>query len=149
MKVALFEETGGARHISLKTFDSKSHINACYSSLSSIEPNGCNADSVHIRVAAKELGNRRERRKVLFILSDGLPSAYGSKQNGIDEVRAAVDDATRKGIIVIPILFGDEEFRKGNLADFQKMYPKNIISCDPKDISNRLPQLFRRIIVQS
>lgn len=149
MKVALFEETGGARHISLKTFDSKSHINACYSSLSSIEPGGCNADSVHIRVAAKELANRRERRKVLFILSDGLPSAYGSKQNGIDEVRAAVDDATRKGIIVIPILFGDEEFRKGNLADFQKMYPKNIISCDPKDISNRLPQLFRRIIVQS
>jgi len=149
MKVALFEQSGSVRHISLKTFDSKSHVNACYSSLSSIQPSGCNEDSVHIRVATKELVNRRERRKVLFILSDGLPSAYGSKQNGIDEVRAAVDDATRKGVVVIPILFGEEEFRKQNLADFRKMYPKNIISCDPKDISNRLPQLFRKIIVQS
>ena len=149
MKVALFEQSGKARHISLKSFDSKSHINACYSSLSTISPSGCNADSVHIRVAAKELSNRRERKKILFILSDGLPSAYGSKQNGIAEVRAAVDDATRKGIIVIPIIFGAEEFRKNKLGDFQQMYPKNIISCDPKDISMRLPYLFQRIIVQS
>ena len=89
MKVALFEQSGKARHISLKSFDSKSHINACYSSLSTISPSGCNADSVHIRVAAKELSNRRERKKILFILSDGLPSAYGSKHNGIAEVRQA------------------------------------------------------------
>ena len=149
MKIALFEQSGEARHISLKSFDSKSHVNACYGSLSTIEPTGCNADSVHIRVAAKELSGRCERRKVLFVLSDGLPSAYGSRESGINEVRAAVNDTTRKGIIVIPILFGEETFRTQNLKDFQIMYPKNIISCAPQDISNRLPNLFQRIIMRS
>lgn len=149
VKVSLFECSGNTRHISLKTFDSKSKINACYASLSVIQPSGYNADSVHIRVAAKELLNRPERKKFLFVLSDGMPSAYGSKESGEQEVHNAVEDARRKGVVVIPIMFGSDSFRQSYAASFEKMYSKNLLSCDPREIGRRLPELFKRLIIMS
>lgn len=149
VKVSLFECSGNTRHISLKAFDSKSKTNACYASLSVIKPGGYNADSVHIRVATKELLNRPERKKFLFMLSDGMPSAYGCKESGEEEVRRAVEDARRKGIVVIPIMFGSEMFRKSYAEAFEKMYSKNLLSCDPREIGRKLPDLFKRLIIMS
>lgn len=146
LKIALFTALGGSRHISLKTFDSRAKTNACYASLKAIQPTGGNADSVHIRVAAKELQNRKERKKFLFVLSDGMPSAYAGRMQGEEEVRKAVEDARKNGVMVIPIMFGSDEFRSQYHKAFEKMYSKNIVSCDPNEISKRLPNLFRQLI---
>ncbi len=148
VKVSLFESYGNTRHISLKTFDSKQKVNACYSSLQVIRPGGYNADSVHIRVAAQELINRPERKKFLFVLSDGMPSAFGNRERGEREVRKAVDDARRKGVVVIPIMFGSEGFRQSYRKNFAEMYAKDILSCSPNEISSKLPDLFRRFIMR-
>lgn len=149
LKIALFTAHGGSRHISLKTFDSRAKTNACYASLRVIQPTGGNADSVHIRVAAKELQNRKERKKFLFVLSDGMPSAYAGRMQGEEEVRSAVEDARKNGVMVIPIMFGSDEFRSQYQTAFEKMYSKSIVSCDPNEISRRLPNLFRQLITMN
>lgn len=146
MKIALFnQEAGRANHTCLKPFETGTNRHACCNSIGEISPRGCNADSVNIRTAAEELAKRRERRKVLLILSDGTPSAYGSEQSGVSEVKQAVDGARKKGILVIPIMFGSESFRKELFGRYREMYTRDIVSCGPKEISRQLPALFRKL----
>ena len=51
---------------------------------------------------------RPERKKLLIVLSDGLPSNYNGSPTGKDDVRSAVDIAIRSGISVISIYFGGD-----------------------------------------
>lgn len=122
---------------------------ACCASFSVIQSDGYSADSVHIRVAAKELLNRPERKKFLFVLSDGMPSAYGSEGSGEQEVHNVVEDARRKSIVVIPTMFGSDSFRQSCAASFGKMYSKNLLSCALYENGKKLPGLFRRLIIMS
>lgn len=52
-----------------------------------------NKDGYSIRAAALDLAKRTERRKILMVLSDGLPSGYFSEAEAIDDVRTAVQAA--------------------------------------------------------
>ena len=146
-KIALFnQDCSSVNHTVIKEFDENKGVNRSLNSLSAIGPGGCNMDSVNIRIAASELSHRPERKKVLITLSDGLPSAYGSRPEAFAEVRQAVSEARRKGCIVIPIMFGDEGFLNSSIKSYELMYEKNIIACEPKEITNRLCTLFRQII---
>jgi len=147
-KIALFNQPSNVSHQVIKDFDENPKRNLTWNSLRTISPDGCNADSVNIRIATEELSKRREVRKVLFVLSDGLPNAYGSKENACWEVQQAVKDARNAGIIVVPIMFGDEEFRENSLKSYQQMYEKNIISCDPQAITATLARAFRLILAR-
>lgn len=145
-KIALFHCCGRSVHTSLKSFDSKEKQNVCYSSISEIGPTGCNEDSVHINYAVAELKKRPEKRKILLVLSDGTPSAYGSRESGWVEVKRAVDKARKAGIEVIAIMFGDEGFFEYEANNYKQMYSKNIIACDPRDITKRLPEVLKTVI---
>lgn len=146
-KIALFnQDCSRVNHYVIKGFDERKSGNRSWNSLLSRGPGGGNADSVNIRIAAMELSRRPEKKKVLFVLSDGLPSAYGSRSEAYSEVRQAVLSARRKGIIVIPIMFGDMEFLTSSQKTYELMYEKHIISCVPKEITPRLCTLFRQVI---
>lgn len=148
-KVVLFDQSRGVvNHQIIRTFDEKSKKIRSWNSLTSVPTGGCNADSVHIRIAAEELRRRPEQKKVLFILSDGMPSAYGSRQQAEDEVNAAVMDARRKGIIIIPIMFGTQNFLNTTRATYMKMYVKDVIACVPQKITAELIRLFRLLIAR-
>lgn len=148
-KVALFDQSRGCvNHQIIRTFDEKSKKIRSWNSLTSVPTGGCNADSVHIRIATEELRKRPEQKKVLFVLSDGMPSAYGSRQMAEDEVNAAVVDARRKGIIVIPIMFGTQSFLNSARTGYMKMYVKDVIACVPQEITANLIQLFRLLIAR-
>jgi len=146
-KIALFnQDRSCVNHTVIKEFDEKKGGNHSWNSLSVIGPGGCNADSVNIRISALELSRRPERKKVLLVLSDGTPSAYGSRSEALAEVRQAVLDSRRKGIVVIPIMFGEEDFLNASQKAYETMYEKNIIACDPAKITDRLCALFRQVI---
>ena len=146
-KIALFnQDCSRVNHYVIKGFDERKSGNRSWNSLLSRGPGGGNADSVNIRIAAMELSRRPEKKKVLFVLSDGLPSAYGSRSEAYSEVRQAVLSARRKGVIVIPIMFGDMEFLTSSQKTYELMYEKHIISCVPKEITPRLCTLFRQVI---
>ena len=111
-------------------------------------PGGCNMDGYSIRVAVTQLLSRREKKKVLILLSDGLPSAYNSEAAGIEDVRDAVRDAKSKGVIVIPIMFGDQSFVSSEINKYRKMYGGEVIACSPNRIEDEFCKLFKKLITQ-
>lgn len=101
-----------------------------------------NCDSYAIHVATKELSKRSEKTKILFVLSDGYPTV-SIEQDAIIDSKNAVIEARKKGIIVIPIVFGVDSCDRNN---FETIYEKNIVMCQPVDIEKNLSKLLEKII---
>lgn len=109
-------------------------------------PNSANADALSIAIAAGELSKRKEQKKILFVLSDGLP-AYGSQHSPLeDQVNMAVKEARGNGILVIPIRFGTENFLNESAEIYKKMYERDIISCAPAEIPKELVKILKQVI---
>lgn len=143
IKIALFAQRGSCvQHTILRDFDDRAKVSWSWNSITEHGPGGCNEDSIHIRIATTELLRRPERKKVLLVLSDGKPSAYASHASAETEVREAVREARRKGIVVIPIMYGDMEFLSNNRTAYERMYERSIVACQPKDIITKLAQLL-------
>lgn len=121
--------------------------NYSYSFHRSRRATGGNKDGYSIRVATAELLRRPEKDRILIILSDGLPSDYdeGYKEGMVD-VKQAVKEARKKGIHVVSLIFGTEDFRDYNIDKYKFMYDKNIISCQPEQITNKLVKMLKKII---
>ena len=127
------------RHQVLKNWSEKVSSNGSYNFLTHCYANGGNKDGYSIRVATEELLHRPERKKILIVLSDGLPSAY-EKNDGEKDVNDAVRKARKAGISVISIFFGDDSER----STFVKMYEKNCIITEPEGIDAELVRLMKR-----
>ena len=67
------------------------------------------------------------------------------KRQGLNDVREAVREARRKGVIVIPIMFGRASDREQMKDNFSYMYGQ-FISCDPIDITDEFTKLFTKLI---
>lgn len=104
--------------------------------------NNANCDGYAIKVATGELSKRSEKVKILFVLSDGYPTVT-YKTDPILDSKEAVIDAKKKGIIVIPIVFGVDSCNREN---FETIYEKNIIMCEPVDIEKHLSKLLEKVI---
>jgi len=89
-------------YIVFKEFDER--LNVCRSRFSFIDGYMDNADGEAILSAAKRLIVRQEKRKVLIVLSDGAPLAYGC-DSGIlaNHLAESVETITKSGIEVISI----------------------------------------------
>lgn len=150
LKISLFDVSlGKIRHATLKQFDEKTNGTRLYNSINHVGIGCGNKDGYSIRVATKELAARRESMKVLLILSDGLPSDYnGGARAGIEDVKKAVKEARQKGILVIPMMFGDAKFRAQSSGDFSYMY-ESFISCNPADVCDEFYKLFATLVKKS
>lgn len=147
IKISLFDVSGGhIRHHTIKKFEEITHGGKCWHSINDLGIGGGNKDGYSIRVATKELMERRESKKVLFVLSDGLPSDYnGGERAGMEDVRNAVKEARRKGILVVPVMFGDARFRRQSQGDFAYMY-ESFISCDPICVEDEIQKFFINLV---
>ena len=135
-------------HYLVKDFDENDrHVNYTLSYSHSKNFNGGNKDGYDIRVCTEDLMKRKEKDKILIVLSDGLPSDYETI-NPQEDVKDAVKCARRKGLIVIPIFFGDEYFREEALSDYEYMYEKNIINSAPEELPARLAKLFEALVLK-
>lgn len=114
--------------------------------LTRLRPGAANADSISIRIAAEELSNRKESKKILFVLSDGLPSAYFNEKDAVSSVRNAVRDARKKGIIVVAICFGDQRHLDRTRGSYHKMYQSGIVMTEPENIPAQLVKVLEREI---
>ena len=133
-------------HTILKDFDQQEIGNRCFDAIPMVSPNNGNMDGYSIRLAAMDLSKRKEKNKILVILSDGLPSAYGSPSAGKEDVRSAVNWARNHGIIVVSIMFGEKRFLQNNYKDYKEMYQKDIIATNPADIRSELEKLLIHLI---
>ncbi|MCF8010864.1 MAG: hypothetical protein K9L17_08135 [Clostridiales bacterium] len=104
-----------------------------------------NRDGYSIRVAAKELEKRAEDKKILIVLSDGLPmmpyKKY-QKDRGINDTAKAVREAEKKGIGVIGLFFGTPMF----LPNAQMIY-NNCVYVDKIDtLPLQAARVFKKVI---
>jgi hypothetical protein len=145
-KVAAFD--GGpenVEHVIIKDFSQKESGCRCFDALDQVFAGNGNKDGYSIRTAAMELEKRSEARRVLIVLSDGLPSAYYKESEAIADVRSAVQEARRRGIVVIPIMYGADDSPE-TFAAYASMYEKGIISTSPENILEEFEKLLMKLI---
>lgn len=108
-----------------------------------IEGNGSNFDSYSIRYATELLKQRREKHKLMNIISDGLPSAYFSGSEGIRQNAFAIEDARKEKIQVFGTAIG-----KQNNKDFTKMYGKDFYMNvqDFELLASQTAEMIKRIV---
>ena len=135
-------------HYIEKEFNENSKTNKAWDFYYHYEPYNRNMDGHSIRVATAELMKRPEMKKVLIVLSDGLPSGYSSEDFAYADVRNAVREARKHGIKVISIAFGSESHRKSSVGIYKSMYQQSIISCEPDKITNELIRVFKQEIIK-
>jgi len=148
LKITTFATSNSAvQHFTAKQFEDKRKFNHSYSFLKTRKSGGSNKDGYSIRIATKELLKRKEQEKVLFVLSDGLPSEYRCGfALALEDVKNAVEEARAKGVKVIAIMFGSDAFIKETRVAYEYMYQHSVISCNPKDIGRKLLPILKNII---
>ena len=147
VKITAFDSYGinSAHHYLIKNWEERIPLNGAYNFYLN-ESSGCgNKDGYSIRVAVRELLARAERKKLLFVLSDGLPSEY-CHSDGEADVHSAVVQARKSGIEVAAIYFGDSLSETDpDVITFRAMYEKNCIISEPEEIIHELIRCLKRI----
>jgi cobalamin biosynthesis protein CobT len=146
LKIEAFDALGCncVTHEVIKDFNEVAPANFTHNFLVQGRTGRGNKDGYSIRVATKELLNRNEKEKLLIVTSDGIPTDYpGGYEEGIKDVRSAVEDARKHGIKVIGLFmysFQDEE----EFANFKRMYEPEYIICEREDMEEELVRVMKR-----
>ncbi|MGB9793370.1 MAG: cobaltochelatase CobT-related protein, partial [Thermacetogeniaceae bacterium] len=127
-------------HIRIKRFNDRA---GCFEKMftEDIRYKMCNnIDGYSIRAAAKELSARPEEHKVLFVISDGEPSAvdYGGYE-AINDTARAVREAERAGLRVIGLFIGRDDY-------YAKIIYPNLISLGAGDLPVVLARTLKKVI---
>lgn len=123
-------------HSTVKDFNQTSKDTLSWKRLPAV-PNSANRDGYSIKIGTAEILKRPENKKILIVLSDGLPTEP-TRREGQKEVMEAVRAARQAGVIVIAIAFGDDEEMEENREVYKAMYQKGIIMVRPEEIHKHL-----------
>ena len=144
-KIVAFDGgTNTVEHCVIKDFDQKEIGCRCIDAMTQIAAGNGNKDGYSIRAAALDLAKRTERRKILMVLSDGLPSGYFSESEAIDDVRTAVQAARRRGLLVIPIIYTARTDE--NVDAYRRMYEKSMIFADSVGMLGEFERLLMKLV---
>ena len=144
-KIVAFDGgTNAVEHCVIKDFDQKEIGSRCIDAMEQIAAGNGNKDGYSIRAAALDLAKRTERRKILMVLSDGLPSGYFSEAEAIDDVRTAVQAARRRGLLVIPIIYTARTDE--NVDAYRRMYEKSMIFADSVGMLGEFERLLMKLV---
>lgn len=115
------------------------------SRISSVYSKHFNRDGYSIRMGAQELLNRREERKLLLVLSDGIPRVSGTYPNsvGVVDTREAAIEIKKQGIEVISLFFGEPD----QIKTFRYMYSNPVFVDDINFLPLRLGEVFKRVLL--
>lgn len=147
LKIVAFDAYDDTRvkHDVIKNWTEKISLNGSYNYYAHESSGYGNKDGYSIRVAIKELLWRSEEKKILFVLSDGLPSCYAMQNEGEQDVHDAVAYARKNGIEVVSIYFGNNLSETAeDVIIFRKMYERNCIITEPEHISDELIRILKR-----
>lgn len=147
LKISVFTVERTTTHYVVKDFDENDNHSYSWSAYNQCGADGGNKDGFSIRVATRELLQRPERDKILFVFSDGLPSDYrGGYEGGMNDVASAVKEARDKGIMVVSAVMGSSDFRESNIQNYVRMYGNNVVSCEPSEMGAKIINVMRKII---
>lgn len=101
-------------------------------------PDGGNNDAYSIALATDVLAQRKEKNKLLIVVSDGAPCC------STELVKKAVCRAQTMGIFVISILIGTESDVNANWNTFVSMYGKNLLSGSLDNLGNQMFKFLKK-----
>lgn len=107
------------------------------------EHDGMNAnlDGESVMLAARRLAVQREQRKILIVLSDGLPSSYpGDGAAQAEHLKSVVKTIGDSGIDVLGIGIQDESVKK--------FYPRHVILQDVEDLPKTVMKEIKQRLLQ-
>lgn len=102
-----------------------------------------NADAMSIGVAVEELKNRPESKKLLIVLSDGLPA-----ENTPQQVKKVIEESRKEGVKIVGIGFGSERELERNADTYNNMYDKDVVLTMPENLSKELVKILRATIAR-
>ncbi len=130
IKIFAYDEASAIIHEVIKNWGEKFPMSSAYNFLIKGRSGCGNMDGFSIRVATQDILSRPEKRKLMVILSDGLP-------DDINDVRDAVEEARKRGIKVVAIYFSDYPDHETEKT-FGWMYQKDYIITEPENIGEEL-----------
>ncbi|WP_176222291.1 vWA domain-containing protein [Tuberibacillus sp. Marseille-P3662] len=114
-----------------------------------LEPEEDNRDGYAIRLAAQSLERRPEKHKILFVFTDGEPSAYNYSDNGVVDTKEAVIAARRKGLEVIGVFLASNNAQESEQATMKHIYGRqNLIIPTVEDIPYYVTPLLKRVLLK-
>lgn len=134
-------------HRVIKNWDEKgSHsYTKSYQSHQDYKVDEDNYDAFSIALATKQLMRRKEKNKLLIVLSDGEP-ACRRQESSLESVNRAVKYARKNGIFVCSFFFGSERFVSSNQENYRKMYENYYVGCSLDKIGDNLIRFVKAFI---
>lgn len=143
IKIVAFDYGRKVTHEVIKGWNEQLHKNCCWNFCLHGREGGGNADAYDILIATKELLQRPEQKKLLLVLSDGMPA-----EATLGCTKGAIDAARKQGVQVSGIYF--EEGGIGcDAADFLKMYgngspSRDAICCPLNELDQEVEKVMKR-----
>lgn len=97
-----------------------------------------NVDGECVQIAGKRVMQRKEKGKILIVLSDGMPHAYGDTQTLAPHLKKVVENLKRSGVTVIGIGIQSDAVRK--------FYPKSLVIRDVNELPVLVMKELRQLI---
>ena len=138
IKIVAFDYDWGVVHEVVKGWNESLQKNCCWNFCLYGREGGGNADGYDIKIATKELLARPERKKLLMVLSDGMPTEATS-----GFTKGAIDEARRNGIQVNGIYFEEGAIGR-DAGQFRKMYTKDYIICQAEELVEHVSKAMKR-----
>jgi cobalamin biosynthesis protein CobT len=140
VEIAAFEYSRKPFHLIVKEFDKQItpvEIGQAFTYFDQFS--SCNGDAHNVVCAAERLSRRKEKRKIILVMSDGQPSAGGDDPDA--ELRTVVKDLRNSGIDVYGIGMED--------TSVTRYYGSNAkIVNNMSDISDVLLKTFQEDILE-
>ena len=143
LKIVAFDERGAVVHEVIKNWNDKSDKSMSYNFFWKGREGGGNNDADSVAIATEELLKRKERDKILIIISDGLPCssyAYPGKRPET-AVKMAVERARACGIKVVGIYI-EETVNLGIRNEYDEMYGHACVFTDTDHIAEELGNIM-------
>lgn len=141
-----YNHHNGIDHKVIRSFEDSSDNNRTQQRVNPNYTGGGNGDGYSIKIAHRQLMKRPERQKVLFVLSDGEPSAYYGHEQAYNHVNEAVKEARADGVVVIAMRFGTPNFLMQTADAYKRMYEHSYLACEPADMRKELVKLLKNVI---
>lgn len=98
-----------------------------------------NVDGESVEIAGRRLLQRKEKKKVMIVMSDGSPAADGSGYVLSDHLKTVVKSLTGAGVEMLGLGLQDESVKR--------FYPKSEVVTQVEQIPDKILELTRQMVV--
>lgn len=137
IKIVAFDSGSNVYHEVIKGFDEQKQLNCSWNWCLKGRTGGGTPTAISVRVAAREVLKRPERKKLVIVLTDGAPQDQ-------EDTKAAISEARRKNVSIFGIYF--EEGKIGRCASvFEDIFDnRDICMCALEDLDKNLETLMQK-----